>query len=267
MTVLIAIGGNLKMDGSIMDQILQRSGGENARLVVFPTASNRLNGGEEYIEAWQKMRLGTSAVLLPVRERAQAFESQYIDAVQNATCIFFAGGDQIRITTVFAGTPLVEAVRNVYERGTVVVGTSAGAAMLGRVMITGGRSGSGARAGMAQFAEGLDFEKRILFDQHFHQRSRIGRFMFALAIHPHLIGVGIDEDTAAIISGDCLEVIGSQTVTILDGQGLRESNIDQISGTDWLSFSHLRIHQLTTGCRFDLQTRTAQIYRKPLLNE
>lgn len=264
MTVLMAIGGNLQLNGSIMASFVQRSGGAEARLVIFPTASARQSGGTEYLNALQELGLKYPPIILPVRERMQAFDTNHLDPLKQASGIFFTGGDQLRLTTVLAGTPLLEGVRAAFRGGAVVAGTSAGAAMMGRMMISGGRSGSGARSGAAQFTEALGFIDNILFDQHFHQRNRIGRLIYAISIHPHLLGIGLDEDTATVIEDDHLTVIGNRTVTILDGREITESNVDQVSNGAWVSVSCLRLHQLTQGCQFDLNKRTATIYRKPL---
>jgi cyanophycinase len=264
MTVLMAIGGNMQLTGSIMQEFYQRSGGPAARVVIFPTASSRISGGEEYHRALLEMGIRAAPEILPVRERSQAYDTVLQEQVKIASGIFFAGGDQVRLTTVLAGTPLLATVRAAFERGVVVAGTSAGAAMMGQMMITGGRSGGGARGGSARLAEGFGFVSRVLIDQHFHQRNRLGRLMFAIALQPHLLGVGVDEDTAAVFENDQFQVIGSHAVTVLDGQDMLESTIDQAGTGAWLSISALRFHQLAPGCRFNLNTRTAVINRSPL---
>ena len=131
-------------------------------------------------------------------------------------------------------------------------------------MITGGKTSTGARFGTAQFGAGLGFYENLLFDQHFYQRNRIGRLIYAVTLHPHLLGVGLDEDTAAILVDDRMTVIGKRVVTIIDGQDIMETNIDQVNSGAWFGVSQLRLHQLTDGCQFDINTRIATIQRQPL---
>jgi len=264
MTVLMAIGGNMQLTGRIMQEFYQRSGGAQARVIIFPTASSRISGGEEYHNALQELGICVPPEILPVRERSQAYAAALQEQVKNASGIFFTGGDQVRLTMVLAGTPLLAAVWTAFERGVVVAGTSAGAAMMGQMMITGGRSGGGARGGSARLAEGFGFIRQVLIDQHFHQRNRLGRLMYAIALQPHLLGVGVDEDTAAVFENDEFQVIGTHAVSVLDGQDILESNIDQAATGKWLSISALRFHQLAPGCHFNLNTRTAVINRSPL---
>ncbi len=264
MTVLMAIGGNMRLDGEIAREFVRRSGGSDARLVVIPAASSRSNGGTEFIQVWHDMGLKVPPVMLPVHERADSFETQHIGTIQQATGIFFTGGNQLRLTTVLAGTPLQEAILDVFRQGTVVAGTSAGAGVMGRIMISGGKTSTGARFGTAQFAEGLGFYESLLFDQHFYQRNRIGRLIYAVTLHPHLLGVGLDEDTAAILVDGRMTVIGKRVVTIIDGQDIMETNIDQVKIGAWFGVSRLRLHQLTDGCQFDIASRVATIQRLPL---
>ena len=264
MTVLMAIGGNMRLDGEIAREFLCRSGGVDARLVVIPAASSRISGGTEFLQAWQEMGLKNPPIILPVHERNHSFEAEHIETIQKATGIFFTGGNQLRLTTVLAGTPLQKAILELFHRGTVVAGTSAGAAVMGGMMITGGKTTTGARFGTAQFAAGLGFYEGLLFDQHFYQRNRIGRLIYAVTLHPHLLGVGLDEDTAVILVDGCMTVIGKRVVTIIDGQDIMETNIDQVSSGAWFGVSQLRLHQLTDGCQFDIATRIATIQRQPL---
>ncbi len=264
MAVLMAIGGNMRLDGEIAKEFFRLCGGADAHLVVIPAATSRLNGGTEFIQAWQELGINDPPTILPVHERLQSFEDENIQAVKRASGIFFTGGNQLRLTTVLAGTPLLKAILEVFQQGTVVAGTSAGAAVMGRMMISGGKTSTGARFGTAQFAEGLGFYESILFDQHFYQRNRIGRLIYAVTLHPHLLGVGLDENTAVILVNDRMTVIGKRAVTIIDGQDILETNIDQVSSGAWFGVSQLRLHQLTDGCQFDIRTRTAMIQRQPL---
>jgi cyanophycinase len=139
--------------------------------------------------------------------------------------------------------------------GLVLAGTSAGAAMMSSVMITGGPDVSTLRAGSVELGPGMEFVPGVLIDQHFEERGRLRRLLSAIAQHPHDIGLGIDEDTAAIVIGHILEVVGAGTVTIIDAGNLTYTNLNELDKHDLLAICGVKIHILPAGYRFDLQNR------------
>src|SRR5690606_31167736 len=144
-------------------------------------------------------------------------EQNRLDAIEDATGVFFTGGNQLRLSTLLGGTPVAKLVRILNARGVTVGGTSAGASILSEHMIAFGREGSSPTAGSVRLAPGLGLTNRFVIDQHFRQRDRLGRLVAALAYNPFAIGIGLDEDTAAFIGpDDTLEVEGSGSVTIVD---------------------------------------------------
>ncbi len=108
MSQLIAMGGNLQWDGSILKDFYERSGAADSRIVIVPTASAMVNGGMEYAQRFCDMGAKNRPVILPVRSRAEAFDEKNVEVVAAASGIFFTGGDQLRLTTVIAGTPILE---------------------------------------------------------------------------------------------------------------------------------------------------------------
>lgn len=259
----IAIGGNVQLDGPIITEFFRRSGSGDGHIVILPTASARNEGGIEFQRRFCDLGLQKTALILPVRDRAAALQAQNVDLLRAATGIFFIGGDQLRLATVLAGTPVLSAILERYQQGVVVAGTSAGAAVMGKLMIIRGRSGSAARSGSAHFAEGFGFIEQVLIDQHFHQKNRLGRLLYTITIHPGWLGVGIDENTAAVFEDDQLTVLGKNSVTIIDGQSIQESNIDQVNAGELFSVSDLRLTQLTTGSQYFLKRRAALVQREP----
>ncbi len=142
--------------------------------------------------------------------------------------VFLAGGNQLRLSTTIGGTEVAQALRRRNREGMHVAGTSAGAAFLCEHMIAFGKEGASPRAKIVTLAPGLGLTNRVIIDQHFRQRDRLGRLLTALAYNPFAIGIGLDENTAAFIGpDDCLEVVGGGALTIVDPSGLEFSSMAQ----------------------------------------
>ena len=139
-----------------------------------------------------------------------------------------------------------------------MAGTSAGAAFLSEHMIAYGDEGASPRAGMVSLAPGIGLTNRVVVDQHFRQRDRLGRLLAALALNPFAVGIGLDEDTAAFIDGDDeIEVLGSGAITIVDASKLEHSSMGSASDGDSICMTGIKLHILNGGSRFNLHTRTA----------
>lgn len=253
--VLMAIGGALDLEGPILKYFYERAGGQQARIVILPTASVRQEAGSEVADALTRLGLVQPAIILPVRTREQAQAPIAVREIQESTGIYFCGGNQVRITAVLGGTPLEKAVLAAYHRGGVVAGSSAGAAALSAVMLAFGRSGPSPRQGMAQLVPGLGLNSEVVFDQHFRQRDRLGRLIFAVLNNPRLLGVGVDENTAAVLDGERLSVVGENAVTLVDGAALSANNVAEVDGKGALAAGPLAVHVLTDGFVFDLRNR------------
>jgi cyanophycinase len=252
---LMAIGGALDLSGPILARFYQRAGGEGASIVIFPTASSRVDAGSEVVEGLAGLGLAKPACILPVRSRLDAFDPANRALVEQAGGVYFCGGNQVRITATLGGTPLEATLMAAYHRGAVIAGSSAGAAVLSSVMLAYGKSGPSPRQGMAQLVPGLGFTDRVIFDQHFRQRDRLGRLIYAMSNNPRLIGVGVDENTAAELVGDRLSVFGRNAVTLVDGSGLLANDSAEIEGHGAIGAGPFMLHVLTQGYVFDLQKR------------
>lgn len=266
MNTLVAIGGalDLRTPGSALQAFYDRSGGSQARIVILNTASASPQAGEETRLALNRLGLHQPAIVLPVQRRDQAADPVIRTAVQTATGIFFTGGAQLRITTTLGGTPLLSDLHTAFQRGAVIAGTSAGAAALSSIMFAYGKGGPTPRLGLAHFASGLGFTDRLVFDQHFRQRDRLGRLILCLAQHPGLLGVGIDENTAAILEtapggAAWISVTGANAVTIVDASQAGYTTVAELSSGQPIAISNLQLHILTADCRFDLNRRLAEI--------
>jgi len=255
---VIPIGGAEKKirHATILRRFVELCGGASARVVIVPTASKLDDTGETYRHAFAAMG-ARNLDILPIKERADAMNSEVAASLGSATGIFMTGGDQLRLSTILGGTGMAKAIGRANAGGVHVAGTSAGAAFISEHMICYGRGGPTPRMGMTTLAQGLGLTRLAIVDQHFRERDRIGRLMTALAFNPSLIGLGIDEDTAAFIdSNDVMEVVGSGGVTVLDTSEVTHSSMAAAHKGGAVGFFGLKLNVLISGDRFDLRQRS-----------
>ncbi|KAA9131578.1 cyanophycinase [Marinihelvus fidelis] len=257
---LIPIGGaeGKRKDSVILKRFVALCGGEAAKILVIPTASQLDETGPAYVELFEEM--DARALCMPVETREQCFEEQIVAKLDVATGIFMTGGNQLRLSTILGGTPVARAIRRRHAEGVPVAGTSAGAAIMSEHMIAGGRSGPSPRESGVELAPGLGLTNRAIVDQHFSQRGRMGRLLSALSFNPFICGLGIDENTAAFINADgVFEVVGRGTVTVIDPSGLRHSSMSRVRKAQAVTLTDLRLHVLAEGARYDLEKREALV--------
>jgi len=244
-------------DVAILRRFVEVSGGKGARIVIIPTASRQADTGKRYEKLFKSIGV-EEARALPFAERADASRDEWLKMLDAASGIFFTGGSQLRISTTLGGTPVAKAVRRMNARGVAVGGTSAGAAVLSEHMIASGEEGSTPKVGMATLAPGLGLSNRVIIDQHFRQRDRLGRLLTALAYNPFAVGVGLDEDTAAFIDPDRrIEVVGTGAITLVDVSALGHSSVATTDDGKPICMTNIRVHVLTHGATYDLETREA----------
>jgi cyanophycinase len=256
---IVAIGGaeNKENDRRILERFVRDSGGIDADIVVIPTASRMHETGARYEELFKD--IGAARVtVMDFDTRRDCHEPGRLKRIEDATGIFFTGGNQLRLTTLLGGTPVAKLIRSRNAHGVTVGGTSAGASILSEHMIATGDEGSAVIAGSVRLAPGLGLTNRFIIDQHFRQRDRFGRLLTALAYNPFAVGIGLDEDTAAFIGPDeTVEVEGSGGVTIVDGAEVSYSSIHRAEEGQPVCVLGLRLHVLTAGATFNLETRSA----------
>lgn len=253
--ILVIGGAEDKVHGKeILNTFFNRSGGVDAKIGIVPCASREPNLiGERYYRLFNDM--GAKEIkVLDVRDRSGADDSMYRNFVEDCTGVFLTGGDQLRLCGLLADTPLMNRIiERAQTRAISLAGTSAGAAVMGHHMISGGSSAESPNRGLVDMAKGLDIIPGVLVDQHFYNRNRLARLLSAIADHPELLGIGIDEDTCAMFESDgMIQVIGKGTVTIVDAQQITHSNHAQASGNQPLSMHNLKLHILDHGDRYDL---------------
>ncbi len=194
---------------------------------------------------------------LAIQSRHEANRTLWLNQLTQLGALFFAGGKQLRITSLLGGTKFNQALEQAFHRGLIVAGTSAGAAMMSATMIAEGDPEDIPTRESVQLASGLGLWPYAVIDQHFTQRGRLGRLLAVLAQNPAVLGVGIDEDTAIFVDGEreWLEVWGSQTVSLLDGWSITETNAAEIRPKEPLTLMHVSLHVLSKGYGFHLPTR------------
>ncbi len=244
-------------DEAILKRFVRVCGGRNAAIAVIPTASELRTTGRRYEELFRDLK-ASKVWVLPFESRQQCEDPEELAVLEKATGVFLTGGSQLRLSTTLGGTSVAKALRAMNARGVTIGGTSAGAAFLPEHMIAYGEEGSTPHAGMVQLAPGLGLTNRIVVDQHFRERDRLGRLLTALAFNPFATGIGLDEDTAAFIGPDnCLEVVGSGAITIVDPSSIEYSSIDAARQGEPVSLLGVKLHVLVKGGTYNLATRTA----------
>jgi cyanophycinase len=182
-----------------------------------------------------------------------------VSELDRATGIFMTGGNQLKLSSVIAGTAFGQAIIDARGRGVTIAGTSAGASIQSSHMVAFGPGGSTPKQRMTQVAAGLGLVQNCVIDQHFAQRNRYGRLLMIVAQSPQLLGLGVDEDTAAVVTrtGDAetLRVIGRGSVTLLDGTHM-VSNAHEAKEHRPILASGVVLHVLPAGAVFDLTSRS-----------
>jgi len=258
---LLAIGGAEDKIGkrTILSEFVRLAGGDRARIAVVPTASSL---GPEVVEVYDALfhRLGAQEVVLARPEsREEANDPAMLARLDGVTGIFMTGGNQLKLSGVINGTAFADAIRAAHERGVVVAGTSAGASIQSSHMVAFGTGGATPKQRMTQLAAGLGLVPDCVIDQHFEQRNRYGRLLMIVAQSPSLLGIGVDEDTAAVFTRedgvDLMRVAGRGAVHVLDGRDI-VTNAHEAQQSRPLLASGITLHVLPRGSVFDLTRRT-----------
>jgi len=254
---LVVIGGaeDKERECRILRHFLNLGGGKDARVLVMTVATQYpVDSGMKYIEVFQK--LGAADVrTFDVSTRKAANTDSAVQYIRDATCVFFTGGEQLRITKLLGGTRIDAALHDALARGVVLGGTSAGASMMSSTMIVSGDSETNPRISVVDMAPGMEFLTGVVIDQHFAQRGRLGRLMSAVAQYPHHLGLGIDEDTAIIVENGVFRVMGRGAVSVVDAGNLSYSNLDSVKSDESLALCGIRLHILPEGYGFHFLSR------------
>jgi len=269
---LIPIGGNEDkglgknekytlefIEEGILSHVVDEAGGLDANIVVITTASSiPVEVGETYMNAFTKLGC-TKVNILHIRDKEDSEKKETIKLIQDANCIMFSGGDQSKITNKIGGTTihtlLLERYQN--EAGFVIAGTSAGAMAMATEMIAGGSAVESFIKGAVTMYKGLNLIPELILDTHFIKRGRFGRQSEAIAKFPHLLGIGLAEDTGMVIkNGNDCTVIGSGMAIIFDGSQVTHNNEPRLEEGMPMTLANMIIHVLSDGDIYDISNRS-----------
>jgi len=255
---LVAIGGaeDKTSELAILRRVFELAPIDSDEVAIIATASSI---PEQLLPSYEAAftRLGASQVhALNIQDRQQAADEENIRLIQRSGVIFFTGGDQLRLTTVFGGSATLRAIRERLRAGAVVAGTSAGAAAMPSTMIYNGAAADALRKGGVNMTFGLDFVRGLVIDSHFLERGRFTRLMQVGASNPEHLGVGIGEDAAVIIHPNrILETIGPGHVIIIDSRDLASSNIAELAMNEPVAIENMILHAMVSGHGYDVDAR------------
>jgi cyanophycinase len=253
---LLAIGGNEDKENEceILNQFVRMAGGEHGEILLMTIATKEVREtAKEYRKVFR--RLGAPHMkVFDISAREDTTSKRGLQLIENATGIFFSGGDQLDIPSLLGGTEMLRLIQERNGQGCVIAGTSAGAAMMSTSMLISGKPEESPRFGNVEIGPGLDFINRTIIDTHFSQRGRCGRLMTAVAHFPQDIGIGLDEDAAILVNGDEFRVIGTGSVIVVDGSPMTHTNLNDLEEHgEPLELHDLTLHVLPPGARFDLK--------------
>lgn len=254
---LVVIGGGdvSSGDAPLLKEFVRLAHGARARVVVMTVATDKVEEARKEYEAAFR-RLGVDDVkTVDVSTRSDVLREQSLEAIKHATGLYFTGGDQLHITSLIGGTEMQALIHRRYERGLVVAGSSAGAAMMSNSMVLGGESDENPKVGAVRIGPGMDLIIGAIIDTHFSQRGRFGRLLTAVAHYPQDLGLGIDEKTAMVVERNEFEVVGEGAVTVIDGGAMTYTSLPYADEGDGLALYNVRVHVLAAGSRFDLSKR------------
>lgn len=258
--VMVIGGAEDKVNGrDILTAFFENAGGADAIIGVVPCASREPSiVGDRYYQIFQGM--GAKQVqILDIRLPGECDETRWLEILRACTGVFITGGDQLRLCSLVGGSQFMRHIQTEVQLGNLVLaGTSAGAAIMGEIMIAGGSSGESPNQALVDLTTGLGIIPELLVDQHFHNRNRMARLMSAIAAYPHKLGIGIDEDTCAAFSDrGTFQVLGKGTITVIDAGDLTHTNHPEVDADSMapLSLHNLRVHVLSQGDRYDYNSR------------
>ncbi|HEY0545480.1 MAG TPA: cyanophycinase [Pyrinomonadaceae bacterium] len=260
------IGGHLVIIGGAEDKYNERrllrkfvalAGESEARILIVPVASDYPEfSADVYTQTFRNLGLQHVKVLRATSRQA-VINANADELLADVTGVFISGGDQMRLVSMLGGT---EFARQLEERvrhsPLVLAGSSAGAAGMSASMIVRGEAASHPHKNTVRLSPGLGILRNIIIDQHFTERGRLSRLITAVSYNPRQLGLGIDENTAVVISNDgTLEVCGDGTVTVVDGSRITYNDIAEVEDVQPFAVTGVQLHILRDGLRYDITHR------------
>jgi cyanophycinase len=247
---LVIVGGGGLPD-TVRDRFLELAKNKKGqrKLVVIPTASELVDKFPDRYRSrsydyWNKQGLD-SVALMHTTKKAEANDPKFVAPLKDATAAWLGGGDQSRLVNIYGDTAVERELRSLLNRGGVIGGTSAGASVMSRIMITGGHS-------EARVGTGFGLLPHVVIDQHFGNRQREPRLKYVVSKYPNCLGLGIDEQTAVIVHGHTFTVLGDAHVAVcmppVDNDKLPSMKLYKAGDAgDLLMLTHSALSRLKTA--------------------
>lgn len=256
---LIAIGGgeDKRRKMNILNRFLLETGKKDPYIEVVTTATNEPEEvGRDYTAAFEALNVKNFHVM-HMDDREQANSEEMLKRLERADGVLFSGGDQLRLSTILGGTTFCVRLKDKYQKEKfVIAGTSAGAAAMSSTMIISGSSRDAFLKGDLSLTAGLSLIPEVIIDTHYTQRGRFGRLVHVISSNPAMLGLGLGEDTGAVIkNGKELEVVGSGLAILIDGMQLKYTNIAEIKDGEPITVDNLILHVLANGNMYDMEKR------------
>ncbi len=260
------IGGNLMIIGGAEDKYNERrllrkfvalAGESEARILIVPVASDYPEfSADVYTQTFRNLGLQHVKVLRATSRQA-VIDANADELLADVTGVFISGGDQMRLVSMLGGTEFARLLEERVRHSPIVLaGSSAGAAGMSASMIVRGDADSHPSKNTVRISPGLGILRNIIIDQHFTERGRLSRLITAVSYNPRQLGLGIDENTAVVISHDgTLEVNGHGTVTIVDGSRINYNDIAEVEDIQPFAVTGVQLHILRDGLRYDITHR------------
>ncbi len=259
------IGGDILIIGGAEDKLNERhilrkfvdlSGGMDAVILIVPVPSDfPLVTATLYKTIFQSLGIKKVSVL-EATSRQEVLKVDADKILAGVTGVFLTGGDQMRLSSILGGTKFLFALKNSIKSGMTLAGSSAGAAGMSSTMIVRGEPKVQPLKDSIRLCPGLGILKNIIIDQHFTERTRLSRLITAVCYNPNNLGIGIDENTAIHIKNNgVLEVMGSGTVTIIDGSDISYNTIAEVHESEPFSVMGLQVNILSSSVQYDIYNR------------
>ncbi|HEU4497295.1 MAG TPA: cyanophycinase [Flavobacterium sp.] len=250
----------------ILERIVQESRKKKKSRIEIVTSASTIpfELGKDYIKAFNSLGAENTGFFV-IENREEASNPEILKRLEDADVVFFTGGDQLRLTSILGGTPFFDILKEKLEEeeNFIYAGTSAGAAAASESMIAKGNSADAILKGEIRTSAGFGLIENVFFDTHFIQRGRIGRLLQVIVSNPKVLGIGLEENTALIITPDSkMEAIGTGVAILVDGRSIKNTNLLDIKERAPISIENMVLHVMSDGDIYDLEAHRLEIITK-----
>jgi len=225
--------------------------------IIASASSIPLEMEELYINSYLSQGF-THVGFIKVENKEDASDPVSIKKIHGAHAVFFTGGDQNKLISILGQTELLRVIKNKYysDKNFIVCGTSAGAMAMPETIITGGLIGEALYKDDIKIASGFNLINEVIVDTHFIKRGRFGRLAHAVTLNPECLGIGLEEDTALIISsGNEARCLGSGMIILIDGTKINSTNVNVVDSFKPIVVENLKVSIIAEGSAYLIKER------------